>query len=215
METEQLSLRERNKQRVTQRIITAAVELFKTQGYHHTTMDDIATKAEISRATLFNYFSTKEALLLPWGQEILEKQFLPEFLAYLETQPTTFEVLQYLLRNMSETILRFPDVMQAFLRETLKAHQDGDQHKAGNKYQDIFVQVLRRGQERGEIRNDLPAENLTRYLGALQMSLFFHLLDSPSPEDCASEIERLLAFMETGLNQPSGGVSSPASQGIP
>jgi AcrR family transcriptional regulator len=199
MDAEQLPLRERNKQRVTQRIISAAVELFKAQGYQHTTMDDIAAKAEISRATLFNYFPSKESLLLPWGQESLEKKFMPEFMAYLETQPSTLDMLQYLLRNMSETILTFPDVMQAFLRETLKAHQDDDQRKAGNALQDLFVQVLRRGQERGEIRGDLPADNIARYLGALQMSLFFHLVESPSPDDCALEIERLLAFIKTGL----------------
>ncbi len=48
-----LPLRERNKQKVTERIIVAAMELFKTQGYEQTTMDDIANKAEISRGTLF------------------------------------------------------------------------------------------------------------------------------------------------------------------
>ena len=91
-----LPLRERNKQRVTQRIIAAAMELFKTRGCQQTTMDDIADKAEISRGTLFNYFPSKDALLLPWGQEILQEYIQPKLTAYLETQPSTIQVLQFL-----------------------------------------------------------------------------------------------------------------------
>ena len=74
---DRVPLRERNRRRVTLRIISAASGLFKTCGYHSTTMDDIAEKAEISRATLFNYFPSKEALLLPWGQEIVEQRDPP------------------------------------------------------------------------------------------------------------------------------------------
>ena len=72
-----VSLRERHKQRVMQQIIAAAEALFRAQGFDRTTMDEIAEKAEISRATLFNYFPSKEALLLPWGREIMEQQILP------------------------------------------------------------------------------------------------------------------------------------------
>ena len=85
---DRIPLRERKKQRVTERIISAASELFKTCGYHPTTMDDIADKAEISRATLFNYFPTKEALLLPWGQEIMEEQILPRLRKTMKSQST-------------------------------------------------------------------------------------------------------------------------------
>lgn len=41
----------------------AAHELFLEQGYHHTSIDDIAQRAGISRATFFNYCSTKSDVL--------------------------------------------------------------------------------------------------------------------------------------------------------
>jgi AcrR family transcriptional regulator len=37
----------------------AACELFLEQGYHNTSVDDIATRAGVSRATFFNYFPAK------------------------------------------------------------------------------------------------------------------------------------------------------------
>ena len=41
----------------------AASELFLERGYAHTSVDDIAARAGISRATLFNYFAQKSDLL--------------------------------------------------------------------------------------------------------------------------------------------------------
>jgi AcrR family transcriptional regulator len=41
----------------------AAHELFLEQGYEGTSVDDIARRAGISRATFFNYFSSKSDVL--------------------------------------------------------------------------------------------------------------------------------------------------------
>jgi len=41
----------------------AASELFLEQGYHQTSVDDIAGRAGVSRATFFNYFPTKADVL--------------------------------------------------------------------------------------------------------------------------------------------------------
>jgi AcrR family transcriptional regulator len=194
-----LPLRERNKQKVTGRIVAAAVELFKAKGYHQTTMDDVAEKAEISRGTLFNYFPSKDALLLPWGQEILDHHIRPGLQAHLATGPTTVQALQVLFTNMTEIILASPDVIQAFMHEVLKPSNERQKALAGTGNQEIFIQVLRYGQERGEVRSDIPLENLARYVGAVHGSLLFCLLVLPPPQDAAQEIARLLTFIESGL----------------
>ncbi|HUG68781.1 MAG TPA: TetR/AcrR family transcriptional regulator [Pirellulaceae bacterium] len=45
------------------RILEVAAELFRAHGYDATTTRDIAVAAEIATGTLFNYFSTKEAIV--------------------------------------------------------------------------------------------------------------------------------------------------------
>lgn len=47
-----------------QRILDAAHKLFADQGFEAATTRDIARQAEIAAGTLFNYFSTKEAIAL-------------------------------------------------------------------------------------------------------------------------------------------------------
>ena len=53
-------LRERKKQATRIAIRDAAMRLFGGQGFAGTTMDQIAEAADVSRATVFSYFPTKE-----------------------------------------------------------------------------------------------------------------------------------------------------------
>jgi AcrR family transcriptional regulator len=194
-----LSVREKNKQRVTQRIVAAAVALFKTKGCSQTTMDDIAVKAGISRATLFNYFPSKDNLLLPWGQEILERYIQPGMAAYLQAQPSTILALQFLFTTLSENILVSPDVIRAFVREALRPNNRAQTGLARTGMRELFIDVLTYGQERGEVRRDIPLDEMAVYLGALHSCLLFRLLEPGAPSETRSDMDRLLAFLEAGL----------------
>ena len=57
-------LRERQKLARGERILAAAAELFNSLGFEDTTMAAIARGAEVSTPTVFNYFRTKDELLL-------------------------------------------------------------------------------------------------------------------------------------------------------
>src|SRR5258707_6908598 len=94
-----LTLRERNKQRIRERILAATSELFQNVGYNQTTMDDIAEKAEISRGTLFNYFPSKGALLRPFLHEIFQTRIRPALNVYLTEGHTTLQALRFLFMN--------------------------------------------------------------------------------------------------------------------
>jgi AcrR family transcriptional regulator len=60
-----MSLRERKKQQTLEALHGAALRLFDEQGFDATTVADIAAAADVSPATFFNYFPTKEAAV--WG----------------------------------------------------------------------------------------------------------------------------------------------------
>jgi AcrR family transcriptional regulator len=54
---------ERIRKITKEKIRLAAMELFIKQGYHATSIDDVAKQAEISKGLLYNYFKGKEDLL--------------------------------------------------------------------------------------------------------------------------------------------------------
>ena len=65
------SLRERKKLQTRSAIINRAVELFNTQGFYNTSIDDIADAANLSRGTFFNYFGYKEAVIVEFGRDLM------------------------------------------------------------------------------------------------------------------------------------------------
>ena len=56
-------LRERKKRATRASIHEGAMRLFADQGFHGTTIDEIAETADVSRATVFSYFPTKEEIV--------------------------------------------------------------------------------------------------------------------------------------------------------
>lgn len=65
--------RELNKINCRKRILRASRKLFSTKGYEDTMIEDIAKKAEVSKATVYNYFPNKESLLIGTAGEVLER----------------------------------------------------------------------------------------------------------------------------------------------
>jgi len=129
----------------------------------------------------------------------MEQQILPQLRKTMKAQSTVWQVFQFLFTNMNDTQREFPDVIQAFVQEAAKEFHSGPIGSDRMGLQEVYTQVIRYGQERGEIRTDLPIENLVSYLGALQMSLIFRIMDPTFAEEFSLEIERLLAFLEKGL----------------
>ena len=64
--------REKNKEQTKQRILRAALELFREKGLEGTTTKEISKRSRIAEGTLFNYFKTKEDLALYFFQKETE-----------------------------------------------------------------------------------------------------------------------------------------------
>jgi AcrR family transcriptional regulator len=71
-------LRERKKARTRAAIREHAIRLFRQQGYSATTVEQIAAAADISPATFFRYFPTKEDVVLQDDMDILTMEALAE-----------------------------------------------------------------------------------------------------------------------------------------
>jgi len=126
---------EEMRQRSREAIKEAALELFARQGYTHTTVSQIATRAGVSKGLLYNYFDGKEDLLY----QIIEEQIelaenmmeqtvreIPDPLRQLETMIEG--AIQFVLRDLDQwrliTSLAFQPEVTERLRPLLRRNQE-------------------------------------------------------------------------------------------
>jgi AcrR family transcriptional regulator len=64
-----LGLRERKRRQTRERLTRVAMALFLERGFEATTLDDIASAADISRRSFFHYFASKEDVVFAWQEE--------------------------------------------------------------------------------------------------------------------------------------------------
>jgi AcrR family transcriptional regulator len=112
------SLAEQKQALVRETTFTHASALFLEQGYHATTIDDIAKAAGIGRRTFFRYFKTKDDVVL-WKFD----EFARAVVERLRERPTSEPPLTMLLQALgkaSEFYAREPARTVALLKLTLE-----------------------------------------------------------------------------------------------
>ncbi|MDG9678325.1 TetR family transcriptional regulator [Micromonospora sp. DH14] len=97
--TEPVGLRERKKQRTRRALIETAYRLFAQKGYDQTTTAEIAAAAEVSNATFFNHFATKEDLVLTEDGEHILRAGL-NVIAERHSGETALDVLRRAMHQM-------------------------------------------------------------------------------------------------------------------
>jgi AcrR family transcriptional regulator len=104
-------LRERKKARTRAAIREHALRLFREQGYSGTTVEQIAEAAEVSPATFYRYFPTKEDVVLQDDLDVLAFQTF-------EQQPPELGPLAAMRAAMADARPRFTAAERQRFRET-------------------------------------------------------------------------------------------------
>ncbi|HIO92932.1 MAG TPA: TetR/AcrR family transcriptional regulator, partial [Leucothrix mucor] len=65
-----MKISEQEKSKTRQRILESAVDVISEKGFKSASMREIARRAEVGDATIYNYFSSKEKLLYGYCEYI-------------------------------------------------------------------------------------------------------------------------------------------------
>ena len=117
-----LGLREAKKREVRRTIVTAAVALFEERGFEGTTMEEIAAAANVSRPTVFNYFSQKEAILpIAWNQLALDRLGPQLEAGVAGDADRPLELLRRFLVGLGDAFAEHPETARAFFVHHVQA----------------------------------------------------------------------------------------------
>ena len=160
-EQAQPTLRERKKAATRARILEAAQELFVERGYEATTMDEVAVRAEVSRATVFNYFPRKEAFLVAWIEQ--RRAVIAELLDREQQEAVdTARRLEHALLALAELLESDVETHRAVTRAWVIS--GGQLRPGASATADLFAETIRYGQAQGDVREDIDAARAGRVL---------------------------------------------------
>ncbi|AFL99209.1 MULTISPECIES: TetR/AcrR family transcriptional regulator [Desulfitobacterium] len=178
-----LNRRERKKEETKQSILTTAIQFFQTQGYDATTMEQIAEAVDISKVTLYNYFPSKELIVAEFFQD-MSHQFVDQVLDFLAKLPTTRSKIYEYFRGQFEWNLQYRELLQIYFVHQFQSMLQPEAYQNSGMDQ-VLAQIIRYGQEAGELRQDLPTEYLAKHLEIMYVMEFMVWIlegDSWNPE---------------------------------
>ena len=196
--------RELNKIQCRSRILKMSRRLFTAKGYENTTIEDVAEAAEISKATLYNYFSSKENLLLGIAEAALEevRQLICED---LRDETDALEKLRRVMEALVMDSVRYITLSRRILY--LNISPDNELHGTRAELMEILSQLVREAQSQGQLRRDLTEETLAEwFMGIYLLTQFgWEDLEHYSQEQCREKVRCMIDGMLTGLAEKQEG----------
>jgi AcrR family transcriptional regulator len=189
---------ERKKKEIRDRIIAVAGELFNQQGFENTTMDQIAAKAVVARKTLYNYFPFKEAIADEYVRSI-SKDTAQETLEILSDLPDTRSRLIAAINNRYDWLELNPELCGIALMYRMKIMLQEPNHKfESSGTQTLIIDILRTGQEVGEISSDIPIERVFGFIDYMRTVMVLDWLKDSSRVNLREETVRLVDLVLYG-----------------
>lgn len=162
-----LNHRERQREETRQRVLEAALTIFRRDGVHSCRIEDIAALAGVSRGSFYFHFPTKEAVLV----EVARLGQLP-LMEQLERLPPEAS-LEVLVDALSEALAAQwkadPEILPHVVTATLQGPMLMEHEEVFLPLRPMLARRLKLAQEQGELRTSLPCF-------ALADLLLLHLL---------------------------------------
>lgn len=160
-----LHVRAKRQRRRTE-ILHAALRAFRRNGYHGTTLDDIARQLGIRKTALYHYFPDKEAILYACHREGLDE--VAGVVAAARQRGSLAEQLGYAIREhvrvMTDTLEGSSLALEV---SALSPRHRSDVIDARDRYERALREMVRRGIAAGEFRPVDPKLAVFAILGAI------------------------------------------------
>ncbi len=199
------------------RILAAAQEVFAEQGFEAARMDDVARRARVSKGTLYNYFDSKEDLLIHAVIASMEewRDRITATVNPTEQQPVRAveEVLRALivdaipditsqshsLRNQAWGVMaRDPEARQRLFDANQTFYREREQE---------FETAIEAGARAGDFRSDLDPAEVSLLLQAVFDGLLYRATFDRHRVDPSRAFAALMRLLRGGLYNTSDPVT--------
>ena len=163
------------KEKRQEKIFRAAVWCFNKKGYYETTIDAIASRAKISKGSIYYYFKSKKELFLELFHYRVNKYF-DQLKDYIKEEKSPDMRLRMFINKSSEFLRENEDFFRFCLEFLSMGVREPEIKKVMTIFYkdsiDTFKQLLEEGVESGRFK-DLGSDRVARTIYFLFMGVFF------------------------------------------
>ena len=189
---ERISLRKQKKFQARQTILNAAAHQFKVVGFANTSIAGIMQAAGLGVGTFYNYFGSKEEVLLTLAKNLREK-VEQNISAACEVNQTSPELLERCCVCTAELIDENRFILPLFI--SASEHSDKPEQipqSLSPGFREMFEEIILRGQRGGEFRDDVPANIISEMIHSIYQTTAFSKLEIPFTENIRLKVKILL-----------------------
>lgn len=183
-------------------VIRASVELFATQGYANTSVQQIVAAAGVTKGAMYHYFESKDDLLFAIYETLLslQKSRLDEIIA---RGGATDDVLRAVCVDVIETSIDHLPEGTVFFRSMhmLSAPRQQEVTRRRREYHNEFAELIERGQREGIYRTDIPVAMLVAHFFS-DVHYLSHWYSPEGPEGKTLVAEQLTDLFLTSIRSP-------------
>ena len=195
--TQQIGLRTRKKFQARQTILTAAARLFELHGFANTSIAGIMQEAGLGVGTFYNYFSSKEEVLLTLAKNLREN-VEQNISASDALNRSSCELLELCCMCTAKVIDENRFILPLFI--SAGEHSDKPEQipqSLSPGFGELFEEIILRGQQSGEFRADVPPNIISELIHSIYQTTAFSKLDISFQENIRLKIKILLDGIKT------------------
>jgi TetR/AcrR family transcriptional regulator, transcriptional repressor for nem operon len=191
----------RNPERTRRNLLQAAFEEIHQSGFRGTDLETILEKAGVTKGALYHYFDSKEHLGYAVVDEVIAEIGREKWLQPLQDAENPLDMLTDIFLGSStkpehirggcpvnNLVLEMSPLDEGFRKRLAKQFDDWREAIAG---------ALRRGQQKGLVRNDLNPEETATFLMATYEGYISLAKNSQDAETLQSGMRTMAKYLET------------------
>jgi NADH:ubiquinone reductase (H+-translocating) len=153
------------KKQTKQKILKAALTLFREKGFNDTTVQEITTKANVAKGTFFNHFPTKKSIMIELAQERIDTaiELLDE--GFIVTMP-----IQKQIESLLNHLFAYYTIDYSLTEQMWKQVIKNDE-----AFDNLWGILIHRGVQRGEFYENT---DITTWCAILNSHVYYMLSTS-------------------------------------
>ena len=190
--TEKIGTRKQKKFQARQKILNVAARQFQEHGFAKTSIASIMQAAGLGVGTFYNYFGSKEEVLLTLAKNLREEVEKNISVAGAENSSAA-EMLALCCACTAKIIDENRFILPLFI--SASEHSDKPEQipqSLSPGFGELFDEIILRGQQRGEFRDDVPSNIISEMIHSIFQTTAFSKLDISFQENIRLKIKILL-----------------------